>query len=146
VETTCHSHNSRKIRPDYHQNTNFPYIADILAWWSQTKQYNFVTQFWQYTHVGPWQKHALVLNGSQVHDTTRKKVYITPTTIKGGLLHSQTIKLNFLPLELFKTGQITPKRFWTVVLLQWQWFCLFPFYLFPLNLWKIILNHRKIIK
>jgi hypothetical protein len=34
----------------------------------------------------------------------------------------------------------------TACLLQWQWFYLFLFYLFPLNLWKIIVNHWKIIK
>jgi hypothetical protein len=28
----------------------------------------------------------------------------------------------------------------------WRRFCLFLFYLFRLNLWKIIVNHRKIIK
>ena len=32
-----------------------------------------------------------------------------PLIIYGGLLHLQTIKLDFLPLELFKAGQIAPQ-------------------------------------
>ena len=36
-----------------------------------------------------------------------KKVYIASQTIHGGVLHPQTIKPDFLPPELSKTGQIT---------------------------------------
>jgi hypothetical protein len=35
-----------------------------------------------------------------------KSLHNSPT-IQGGLLHTQTIKPDFLPLELSKTGQIT---------------------------------------
>ena len=41
----------------------------------------------------------------------RKKIYVIPPTIHGGLLHHphpQTIKPDILRPELSKTGQITP--------------------------------------
>jgi hypothetical protein len=38
-----------------------------------------------------------------------KKDYITFPAIEGGLLHPQTVKLDFLSSELSKTGQIIPQ-------------------------------------
>ena len=54
-----------------------------------------------------------------------------------------TPKLAKTPPQLLKPFILPPwpgyKRFW-------RRFCLFLFYLFRLNLWKIIVNHKKIIK
>jgi hypothetical protein len=50
---------------------------------------------------------------------------------------SQTIKPDFLP-QLFKTGQITPKRFWTAVCYSNDGFVFFLF-IFA----KSLKNHSK---
>jgi hypothetical protein len=46
-------------------------------------------------------------------------------------------------LQLLKPFILPP---WPYYKYFWRQFCLFLFYLFRLNLWKIIVNHRKIIK
>ena len=38
-----------------------------------------------------------------------EKVYLTPWTISGSLLHPPTLKPSTLPPKLSKTGQITPQ-------------------------------------
>jgi hypothetical protein len=59
--------------------------------------------------------------------------------------------LTFYP-QLLKPFVLRPWAVLDAGLLQWRWllqwpcFYLFLFYLFRLNLWKIIVNHRKIIK
>ena len=44
-------------------------------------------------------------------------VYVTTSTIYGGLLHLMNYKIGFLPPKLSKTGQITPSSGF-----RW-WFC-----------------------
>jgi hypothetical protein len=46
-----------------------------------------------------------------------EKVYVTPQLFRVDYFTSQTIKPDFLPLELSKTGQITPPSGF-----EW-WFC-----------------------
>jgi hypothetical protein len=46
------------------------------------------------------------------HGKKREKVYVTPSIIQGGLLYpKKNYKTGFSTLKLFKTGQITLKRF-----------------------------------
>jgi hypothetical protein len=97
--------------------------------------------------------HLLLDGGSKVESLWRadmvllwvplilqEKVYVTPQTIKGGLLHLSNYKTGFSTPKLSKTSQITPERFWKVILLQWQWFCLFLFlFIFA----ESLKNHNK---
>ena len=55
-----------------------------------------------------------------------EEVYITSSTIVPRRLNPPNYKTNYSTPELFKTGQITPRLFWMVVLS-------FLFYLFQLN-------------
>jgi hypothetical protein len=69
-----------------------------------------------------------------------KKVYITPSTIKDGLLHSLIYKPDFLPPKLSKTSQIIPPNsFATVIVILSFYFYLFIFY-------ESLKNYRKMKK
>jgi hypothetical protein len=84
----------------------------------------------------------------------KEKVYFTPPTMRGGLLQPPTMKSSILLPEFFKTSQITTSsgfgRWVATVTMVCCGNCgfvfFFLFYLFWFNLWKIIVNYKKIIK
>ena len=82
----------------------------------------------------------------------KEKVYITPHLSYLVYFNPPTINSSVLPPELSKTVYFTSGRFSAAFcysnsgLLQYQWFWIPFFYLFSVNFWKIIVNHRKIIK
>jgi len=75
-----------------------------------------------------------------------EKVYLTPWTISGSLLHPPTLKPSTLPPKQSKTGQITSSGGFGRRFCYSNTILSLSFFLFSLNLWKIIVNHRKIIK
>jgi hypothetical protein len=74
-----------------------------------------------------------------------KKAYITSQLFMVDYF-IPNYKSDILPSEFSKTGQITLQIVLDGDFATVARFYLFLFYLFPLNLYKIIVNHRKIIK
>ena len=72
-----------------------------------------------------------------------KSPHYLPQFSRKSIFSHWTPKLGKTPPSTFKIVHLTP---WPCYKQFWRRFCLFLFYLFRLNLWKVIVNHRKIIK
>jgi hypothetical protein len=96
-----------------------------------------------------WQTQIkLPLSNKTVHTSCNivnlEKVHITSLNFHGSLLFLSELQNQAKHLsQLLKPFILSP---WPCYKQFLRRFCLFVFYLFRLNLWKIIINHRKIIK
>jgi hypothetical protein len=148
----------RHAKSSHHQCALFPmgsWHANMQLDVSHSNDWrkkNIVLGFWP-TFVSP---RSCCLSRPVPLPTAARPVRLGCCSAKGKKVHITSLnfrKSPFFITELQNQAKHLPQLLkpfilplWPCYKQFWRRFCLFLFYLFRLNLWKIIVNHRKIIK